>query len=473
MNSLPNVPGSEAEILRLFNQFLKENGTGFDMKNLNFELKISKKDDEEAVGVMTMEMTPSAKPGINIQIKEETHDKKSPLLADKVESSRLSPVDTSPILDSEVSKTMPSTEPKFSSFGGMSSIEPKKEEQAENENQTQMAAEKENMLLSFQSDGVEAKLNPHSSLNREDPARLHLFERKTRSSLRANATDQDGRESVISQIIVNEMEVDTESKNNFFRKETLITSKMEELYLRELRHYNSNEAGTVMNKRTSRSVRVSYSPTRLRRKPPMAGHSLSSKTLIEYIEIKEKVNIKDKIPPTYLNVFGEIVKLPEIQTVIKETLPKYKSMAPTRGNMADVSNPAENEDDKLLKHFGEVSLLSAGDNLTPATTKKELTLKKPPSIKVPPPTEAEKPEKVSVPTSPLPDCFEMAEEDQCHKKKTKISHLMQQMEGDGTEDDGGELLGLLEAAKSNEEAWNREANQNSDLEKLESIMGVV
>jgi hypothetical protein len=48
-------------------------------------------------------------------------------------------------------------------------------------------------------------------------------------------------------------------------------------------------------------------------------------------------------------------------------------------------------------------------------------------------------------------------EEKSYKKLTKISHLMQ----NSMEDDGSDLLGLLEAAKSNEDFWMKEKNQSS------------
>jgi hypothetical protein len=117
-----------------------------------------------------------------------------------------------------------------------------------------------------------------------------------------------------------------------------------------------------------------------------------------------------------------------------------------------------------------MSLLSAGEQAQPPV--KQLQNESTPEEEKPEaksPLSFPSPKDTKVP-NPMMLPMGIAEEDRSDKKKTKISHLMQQLEGDGGEDDGGELLGLLEAAKSNE-GWNKDkTDDGDDLAKLEALM---
>jgi hypothetical protein len=449
MMSTGNTPLSEAEVLRLFNQFLQQQqgGTGIDMSKLNIELKISKKDNDESVGVLTVDLKPAPKPEVQIKMEVKEEKERNPQVCLERNSGAVASMD-------HAGEKI--TNPQTAKLEGHDRVSDRMAEKVEDhENHSFRLADLQTDHGNLQGTGARGG----------DIQLQAAMVPANKSSVHALASDVDGKSS-LSNFVVDPMAADRQDKAT---RPHLISAKMEEMYLRELQHFNSVYGPSTFVRKKSRSVRMSESPRRLKKRPVLfVGQSMSAKSLKEYIEAKEKLMKAEN--REYFNLFGEKVRLPQLKTAIKESLPKYKSMVPTGCATKEILSPIENEDEKLRKHFGEVSLLSAGDPNSQPQHPKVVEKKEnsdhpetsPPSFPSP---------KEKFVTSPL-DCFERVDVEESGKKKTKISHLMQQMEGEGAEDDGGELLGLLEAAKSTEDAWKEKQDDCSDLAKLEALMSL-
>jgi hypothetical protein len=367
MNFHAGAQPSEADLLRLFNQFLQQGGSNIDVSKLNIELKISKKENDESVGVMTLQMDPSPKPEVQVKVEvtEELAERETNKERELVDPDELSPIEPTLRLESDGSKTIPSMEPKLPSFGGMSSIEKRHEEKADLLKRGKSAKEEKIVVSqnSGDSHGVHNKTLELIPIEEEDFKRIHQHEVGTKNSVRALASENDSQ-SILSNIVVEQFRKEGENEEcapTTMKKANLISKKMEEIYLNEIKSFNSNQEKVDLKRRKSRSVRISYSPTRCQRRLPLfAGQSSSSKTLFEYIEIKEKLDRKEEKTTLHFNMFGEQITFPQVKNLMKESLPKYKSMVPVVGpspKETPTSSPIENEDDDQLQEafWGDVT----------------------------------------------------------------------------------------------------------------------
>jgi hypothetical protein len=197
------------------------------------------------------------------------------------------------------------------------------------------------------------------------------------ASLDPMATDGDAKQSITSDEWPSLQHQKPEAVENMFfenmfLKPKMMTMRLEELYVKELKSIADNyDLVTNAKKQGERSIKPTYSQKRfMPAKTKTDGATSSAKKLKEYILWREAAKGKGELS-SFQNIFGDTAELIDKSKSIVDRIAKHKSASPNFISKSPTSSPKEHDDDTLRQHFGEMSLLNELTDDDPSARRSE------------------------------------------------------------------------------------------------------